>query len=127
MPAYEADGFAPPAPVARVAVLNPETGAAQAGVPMLIDTGADVTLIPEAVASGLGLEVLEGRSYELIGFGGRPLIAPVVHARMIFCGRGFLGKFLLTTEASGILGRNILNALALVMNGPKLEWEELHR
>lgn len=47
MPAYDAERFAPPAPVARVALRHSETGARLPDVPMLIDCGADV--MPHAV------------------------------------------------------------------------------
>jgi predicted aspartyl protease len=124
MPAYDADHFAPPAPVAQVTLRNPTTGAERADVPMLIDTGADVTLIPGDVATMIGLEAVEGAGYELVGFDGHAQIAPAVHAKMSFCGRVFSGRFLVTKETHGILGRNILNVVALVMDGPRLEWRE---
>jgi len=44
MPDYDAENFEPPAPVAYVTLRNPATGALLSDVPMLIDTGADVTL-----------------------------------------------------------------------------------
>ena len=46
MPRYDDVRFSPPAPVAAVTVRVPLTGDAVADVPMLIDTGADVTLTP---------------------------------------------------------------------------------
>jgi hypothetical protein len=47
MPAYDGVLFTPPAPVARVILRHSDTGASVADVPMLIDCGADVTLIPQ--------------------------------------------------------------------------------
>jgi hypothetical protein len=38
MPAYETGRFAPPAPVVRVVVRNPDTGASVSDVRMLIDS-----------------------------------------------------------------------------------------
>ncbi len=46
MPAYNASAFRPPAPVAHVIVKSPTTNHVVAGVPMLIDSGADVSLLP---------------------------------------------------------------------------------
>ena len=46
MPAYDTSRFNPPAPLAWVALENMESGDFVSGVPMLIDSGADVTLIP---------------------------------------------------------------------------------
>ncbi len=55
MPNYDSTRFSPPAPVALVTLRNPEGGAMKAGVSMLLDTGADVTLLPQVVADELGL------------------------------------------------------------------------
>ena len=46
MPAYDAKLFDPPAPVAHVTLRHPATGASLSDVPMLMDTSADVTLLP---------------------------------------------------------------------------------
>jgi hypothetical protein len=46
MPEYDATRFSPPAPVARVTLRNPQTNAELADQLLLIDTGADTTLIP---------------------------------------------------------------------------------
>lgn len=61
MPAYNSNSFSPPAPVALVTLRDPDSGAAQADVPMLLDTGADVSLIPQAVIGSLGLTASEPR------------------------------------------------------------------
>jgi len=55
MPAYDATRFEPPAPLARVILRNPDTSTTWSDVPMLLDSGADVTLIPQtAVKKMLG-------------------------------------------------------------------------
>ena len=48
MPNYESTSFVPPAPVASVTVRNIETGRMIDSVPLLLDTGADVTLLPRS-------------------------------------------------------------------------------
>jgi hypothetical protein len=53
MPAYDAARFDPPAPVALVVLRNPNTGAVCPDVPLLLDTGADVSLVPQAAVSQL--------------------------------------------------------------------------
>jgi hypothetical protein len=47
MPDYDSDNFDTPAPVAYVILRNPATGISLSEVPMLIDTGADATLLPK--------------------------------------------------------------------------------
>ena len=46
MPAYDDEGFSPAAPVAIVILRHPDSGKSLADVPMLIDSGADATLLP---------------------------------------------------------------------------------
>ncbi len=55
MPAYDASLFDPPAPLARVTPRNLSNGATVSDVPMLIDSGADITLVPHQSADQLGL------------------------------------------------------------------------
>jgi hypothetical protein len=127
MPGYDSMLFDPPAPLSRVVLRNPETGAVWSDVPMLLDSGADVTLVPQAVPGHLALDAVAGKQYELSGFDGSLSQAPVVRLEMIFCRRTFRGQFLLVDQAWGILGRNVLNALTLLLDGPRLTWEEQRR
>jgi predicted aspartyl protease len=124
MPAYDSTGFQPPAPVGRVSLRNPETGATWSDVPLLIDTGADVTLVPLQAVTRLGLMVAANREYELIGFDGSTSIASIVQLELIFCQRTFRGQFLLIDQECGVLGRNVLNNVPLLLDGPRLEWSE---
>jgi hypothetical protein len=121
MPDYDSTLFSPPAPVALVTLRNPESGMIKVGVAMLLDTGADVTLLPQGIADELGL-THSARSYELVGFENRSSIAHAVRAEMTFLGLTFRGQFLLTEQDSGIIGRNILNLLSINLDGPNLSW-----
>ena len=84
MPAYEAEGFEPPAPVARVSLRNPGTGATWSDVPFLLDSGADVSLIPQAAVTRLGLTIVPDSRYELQSFDGTTSFASVVQLELIF-------------------------------------------
>ncbi len=55
MPEYDAVAFDPPAPIAMAEVRALLNTSAIADVPLLIDTGADVTLLPRAVVERLGV------------------------------------------------------------------------
>lgn len=123
MPAYDQVLFDPPAPVAAVTVRHPSSGVVVGDVRMLIDSGADATLLPERVAQQLGLSADEGGMYELVGFNDSKSLSPAVRAELIFSGKTFRGQFLLTPNHWGILGRNVLNHISLVLDGPKLQWE----
>ena len=124
MPSYESALFDPPAPLARVTLHNPQTDAALSDVMMLLDSGADVTLVPHEVMDRLGLVVIPDSGYELIGFDGSSSFAPVVQLELHFCRRTFRGQFLVIDQSWGIIGRNILNAVPLIFDGPHLMWEE---
>ncbi len=124
MPAYDAVRFDPPAPLAYVTLRQRTTAQQWSDVPMLLDSGADVTLLPRSVVDRLGVEVIPERQYELVGFDGAASLAPVVQLELIFLGRMFRGQFLLIDQEWGIVGRNILNAVALLLDGPHLNWSE---
>jgi hypothetical protein len=127
MPAYDAARFDPPAPLAQVTLRNLTTGARWSNVPMLLDSGADVTLLPHAVLDRLGLTVLADRQYELVGFDGEARMASAVRLELVLAGRAFTGSFLLIDQDWGIIGRNILNALPLIFDGPQQIWDVMSR
>jgi len=124
MPAYDAKQFEPPAPVAHVTLRHPTTGASISDVPMLLDTGADVTLLPRETIEQLEVTPIEDKVYEVEGFDGGTKLAEAVQLELVFLGRKFKGQFLLIDQPVGILGRNILNAVALLLDGPRGTWEE---
>jgi predicted aspartyl protease len=126
MPNYDSTGFNPPAPLARVTLGNQSTGATRTDVPMLLDTGADVTLVPRWVIDQLDLSPVPGKGFELVGFDGTTSLAQVCQAELIFLNRTFRGQFLLIENEWGILGRNVLNAVSLCLEGTRLNWEEFN-
>jgi hypothetical protein len=91
---------------------------------MLLDYGADATLLPQAAAGLLGTSAAQSRELELIGFDGHRSFAPVVQLDLIFYGKIFQGEFLLIDQSWGIIGRNVLNSLSLLLDGPRLRWDE---
>jgi hypothetical protein len=127
MPAYDHAWFDPPAPLALVTLRNPEGGATVTDVPMLLDSGADVALVPAGVLSSLGLAPLAGTQYELVGFDGGTSRVDAVRLELVFCRRAFRGQFVLIDQSWGVLGRNVLNAIPILLDGPRLRWEELSR
>jgi hypothetical protein len=123
MPAYDDIRFSPPAPLALVSLRDPASGTVQTEVPMLLDTGADVSLLPKSAIDSLGPTAISDKLYELVGFDGSKSLAPVVRVELIFLSRTFRGQFLLVEQEWGILGRNILNSLPLLLDGPRLNWD----
>jgi hypothetical protein len=95
-------------------------------VPLLLDSGADVSLLPRESIAELIDTSQESRQYELEGFDGTKSWAPVAHLELRFLGKSFRGQFLVVDGRHGILGRNVLNAVSLLFDGPSLAWKE-HR
>jgi len=124
MPAYDDHFFTPPAPLARVTLRHPENGTTVSDVLMLLDSGADVTLIPQASVALLGTTMGINESYELMGFDGSVSQAQAVQLNLIFLRRRFKGRFLLIQQEWGILGRDVLNHVSLLLDGPHLMWNE---
>ncbi len=127
MTAYNGTEFAPPAPVAYITLRNGDTDAEWSDVPMQLDSGADITLVPQAAVQRLNLTVVPDIAYELAGFDGYTTLAAMVKLELIFCQRTFRGQFLLIDQTWGILGRNVLNNIPLLFDGPNLVWREYRR
>jgi predicted aspartyl protease len=126
MPPYDDRLFSPPAAVLSARLRNPQNGVIIPDVLLLIDTGADVTLLPLGAVSAAMIEQT-GASYELLAFDGKSSTAGAVRADLLMLGRTFRGQFLVIDQQVGILGRNILNTLALLLDGPQRTWSEHKR
>lgn len=124
MPEYDRERFAPPAPVAMVRILHPDSGASVDRVPMLVDTGADATLLPRAVVESLGITPLREK-YRLLSFDDTVSEAEAVRGHLVFSGRNFRGTFLVIDANIGVLGRNVLNNVWILLDGPAQMWTEV--
>ena len=123
MPAYDALHYDPPAPIAQVTLRAPN-GATVADVLLLLDTGADATLLPRSAIARLGISPDPALAYELIGFDGSRSSTQAVDLDMIFLQKAFRGRYLLIDEDRGILGRDVLASVTLLLNGPGQEWSQ---
>lgn len=124
MPGYDALHYDPPAPVAQV-ILRAANGATVRDVNLLLDTGADTTLIPRDAINRLGITPDPALAYELVGFDGSRSTTPAVDLDMIFLQRVFRGRYLLIDSDHGILGRDVLAGLILRFDGPGQDWSQL--
>jgi hypothetical protein len=126
MPEYDSDRFHPPAAVAMVTIVAPASGSSVPNVPMLLDSGADVSLLPRSFVAQLidGDEDLP--QFELEAFDGSKCFASAAELELQFFGKSFRGQFLLQDGPIGILGRNVLNSVSVIFDGPALNWRE-HR
>lgn len=124
MPEYDAENFDPPAPVAFVTLRNPVTGVMLPDVPMLIDTGADATLLPISAVQKIGVKMETNSGFEVETFDGETKQLQFAKLELFFLNKKFAGEYLLIDRTIGILGRNVLNNLRLVFDGLREKWDE---
>jgi hypothetical protein len=91
MPTYDSNLFNPPAPVARVTLRDPGSGNTASDVLMLIDSGADITLVPQISIDELNSNFDPQESYELKGFDGHRSVAQSVQLDLVFLRKTFRG------------------------------------
>jgi hypothetical protein len=125
MPAYDSDLFDPPAPLGRVNLRAIASDRTITNVPMLIDSGADLTLVSEAIIADLGVNPRSEDRVALEAFDGSVTQVMSVELELMFLGITFRGRFPVIDSAVGILGRNVLNRFAVMLDGPNLNWREL--
>jgi len=111
---YDAS-FVPPAPVLPVRVARPNAGEEGVALPMLVDTGADCTLVPIEVARQLQLPVVD--FITVTGLGGARLTADV-HAASLDVGGAVTIVRVVALPNEAILGRDALANLVVVLDGP---------
>jgi predicted aspartyl protease len=113
----------PPAPLAllNVAAIGSDDWATD--IPALIDTGADLTVLPEQVAARLGLIPVEHTP--ATGFDGHTSMLPVFAVQLVIRDFAPLEVEVLggVAEWYAILGRDVLNRFKLVLDGPNLRVE----
>lgn len=92
MPEYDAENFDPPAPVAYVTLRNPATGVILPDVPMLIDTGADATLLPASAVQKIGVKIEADSDFEVETFDGETKRLQVAKPELFFLDKKFAGN-----------------------------------
>ena len=106
----------PPAPVVPVRISGP-IGEDAVMLPMLVDTGADCTLVPAPIIRQLGLPQIDVIS--LSGVGG-PRSRAAVHAASVELGGVRVLARVVAFAEEAILGRDVLNRAVVTLDGPGL-------
>lgn len=110
----------PAAPFVLVTLQHPTTGAKVADAPAQLDTAADRTLLPLAIAQALQLPAIG--SVPIGGVGGTITTMPCY---AVLLGVHTLAPRLIEVlahpdESWVLLGRDVLNHLRLILDGPQL-------
>ena len=119
MPPYDGSNFDPPAPVALVEIVGPS--GRQVGVRVLLDSGADASILPRTVVEAVGGAVTAS-GYELESFDGTRVAAPETRLTVRLAPFRFDGAYLIADQEYGVLGRNVLRHLVLRRDGPRQTW-----
>ena len=119
---YDAQGFNPPAPIALITLREMVRRKQVSKVKMLLDTGADMTLLPRESVAKLGIAFDPERVERLIGFGDGVTLVPLVYLQIVFAGERFSGEYGVIDDECGIIGRDLLNRCLLCFDGPNLSW-----
>lgn len=120
--AYNSLYFDPPAPAIEVEAVA-QSGSKRVRLLMLIDSGADVTVVPRWVTDELDIDLSQADSTTVEGYGGNQQELPKAQLALEFGKLRFNGIFLVADGSIGYLGRNILNNLSITLNGPKQQVE----
>ena len=72
----------------------------------------------------LGITPDPALTYDLIGFDGTRSTTQAVDLDMIFLQKAFRGRYLLTDSDRGLLGRDVLASVTLLLDGPRQEWSQ---
>ena len=112
--------FNPPAPVIELAISAPLFNASTSSM-ALVDSGADISLIPERIISQLKLRRVD--SMLASGFS-KGVIETTVYSAILSI-KGILKpkiyRILSWNEDYALIGRDLLNKLVAVLNGPNEE------
>ena len=110
----------PPAPFVYVTLRNPVNGAEQRDVPAQLDTAADRTLLPDALVQALALPQIGAISIGGVGGVTQRMPSYPVHVAIHNLAVQIVEVVASAGEPWVLLGRDILNAHRLLLDGPHL-------
>lgn len=114
-------GFAPPAPVLPVDISIVDRPDRRTTVPALLDTAADITVLPDTLVDQLELAPVAETMVE--GFEEQPKRAFVYVVAVHVVGTRLYPARVVTHSAEyALLGRNVLNNLFVRLEGPDLQF-----
>lgn len=113
----------PPAPFVYVSLRNPVTGVEQHNIPAQLDTAADRTLLPADVVQALALT--QSGTIPIGGVGGTIQAMPCYLVEVIIHDLPVQTVEVVASAGESwiLLGRDVLNAFRVLLDGPGLSLE----
>ena len=123
MIAYDT-GHNPPAPMAQVTIANVVQRRRHRNAAALLDTGSDITAIPRSLASEIQiypigrirLEDVQAQTQKALTYAVQLTVVDLIIPRL---------EVILTGLDYVILGRDVLNCLYMLLNGPEAAFDLL--
>ena len=113
---YDTNNFNPPAPVLEVSLSSPVSQGESIKISALLDSGADMTVIPQNIAQKLQLKYVDRIS--ATGYDGIAKEAFVYSVKIIFDGLGdFIIRIITSDGDHALIGRDILNKWSVFLKG----------
>ncbi|MFQ6015498.1 MAG: retroviral-like aspartic protease family protein [Anaerolineae bacterium] len=111
----------PPTPSLEIQVIHPVTGTTHQW-PAKLDTGAALTILPEAVVDALALSP-KGEA-TIYGYDGMAAIRPLYYVNLEVVGHSLSAVRVTSSKRSDILlGRDLLNHFTITLNGKDLTFD----
>jgi len=121
---YESETHDPPAPFLSVRVTHPLYHERFIEIPAKVDSGADVIAIPVEAVNQLGLQ--KAGSLTVAGFNGQAVQVVLYAVRIELPTNKAVRMTALTIPSNYVLvGRDVLNSLRVLLDGPELTLEIL--
>lgn len=109
------------APFAWIHVIDRVSGLREDDVPMLLDTGADVTLLPRRPSFGREIPYV-GKTYKVDDVGGGRRELPAINVTLSIETIVINSLCLVDDRQEGLLGRNVLNLFRVELDARNKTW-----